>query len=97
MKNPKLRILTYLLAAAGLLLAAVIYPRLPQEIPTHWDLDGTVTYSGRHMIFSPPARVFLWQCFLTCSRRSIRAGRTIRNSADTMISSVFSWRSFCWP
>ena len=51
MKNPKLRILTYLLAAAGLLLAAVIYPRLPQEIPTHWDLDGTVTYSGRHMIF----------------------------------------------
>ena len=49
MKNPKLRILTYLLAAAGLLLAAVIYPRLPQEIPTHWDLDGTVTYSGRHM------------------------------------------------
>lgn len=51
MKNPNMRILTYLLAAASLLLAAVLYPKLPAQIPTHWDLDGTVTYGGRHMIF----------------------------------------------
>ncbi len=47
MKNPKMRILTYLLAAAGLLLAAVLYPRLPEQIPTNWNLDGSVTYGGQ--------------------------------------------------
>ena len=51
MKNPKMRILTYLMAAAGLLLAAVLYPRLPEQIPTNWNLDGSVTYGGRYTIF----------------------------------------------
>lgn len=51
MKNPKMRILTWVLAAAGLLTAVILYPYLPPKIPTHWDVDGTVTYSGRHMIF----------------------------------------------
>ncbi len=51
MKNRKLRILTYLLAAVSLLLAIVLYPSLPAEIPTHWDIDGTVTYSGKSTIF----------------------------------------------
>ena len=51
MKNPNMRILTYLLAVVSILLAAVLYTKLPEQIPTHWDLDGTVTYGGRHMIF----------------------------------------------
>ena len=51
MKNRKLRILTYVLALAGILLAAVLYPSLPEQIPTHWDMDGNVTYGGRYTIF----------------------------------------------
>ena len=51
MKNRKLRILTYVLALAGILLTAVLYPSLPEQIPTHWDMDGNVTYGGRYTIF----------------------------------------------
>lgn len=51
MKNRKLRILTYVLALAGILLTAVLYPSLPEQIPTHWNLDGTVTYGERYTIF----------------------------------------------
>ncbi|MDE7320936.1 MAG: SdpI family protein [Lachnospiraceae bacterium] len=51
MKNRKLRILTYLLALAGILLTAVLYPILPEQIPTHWNMDGTVTYGSRYTIF----------------------------------------------
>lgn len=51
MKNPKMRILNYLLAAAGLLLAVLLYPRLPKQIPTHWNTDGTVTFGSRSTIF----------------------------------------------
>ena len=47
MKNRKLRILTYVLALAGILLTAVLYPSLPEQIPTHWDMDGNVTSGGR--------------------------------------------------
>lgn len=51
MKNRRLRILTYLLALAGILLAAVLYPSLPEQIPTHWNADGTVTFGSRNTIF----------------------------------------------
>lgn len=51
MKNRKLRILTYVLALAGILLAAVLYPLLPEQIPTHWNMDGTVTCGSRNTIF----------------------------------------------
>ena len=51
MKNRKLRILSYLLAAISLLLAILLYPSLPDKIPTHWDINGTVTYSGKSAIF----------------------------------------------
>ncbi len=51
MTNPKMRILTYLLAVVTLLSAAVLYPTLPDQIPTHWDLNGTVTYGAKYTIF----------------------------------------------
>ena len=51
MKNRKLRILTYLLALAGILLTAALYPILPEQIPTNWNMDGTVTYGSRYTIF----------------------------------------------
>ncbi len=52
MKNPRLRILTYLLAVGSLLLAAILYPSLPEQIPTNWNMDGTVTYSSRYTLFA---------------------------------------------
>lgn len=51
MKNRKMRIITYLIAFAGILLAAALYPLLPEQIPTHWSSDGTITYSGKSTIF----------------------------------------------
>ncbi len=51
MKNHKTRILVYSLAILSLLATAGLYPLLPEQIPTHWNTDGTVTYSGKHMIF----------------------------------------------
>ena len=35
MKNKKLRILTYGIAALVFLIVAILYPRLPDQIPTH--------------------------------------------------------------
>ena len=51
MKNFKLRILCYAVAVCNLLLAAVFYLRLPDRIPMHWAMDGTVTYHPRHELF----------------------------------------------
>lgn len=51
MKNKKMRILAYLLAVISFLTAAVLYPRLPEQIPTNWGVDGTVTYGPRYTIF----------------------------------------------
>lgn len=51
MKNLKLRILCYAVAVCNLLLAAVFYLKLPDRIPMHWAMDGTVTYHPRHELF----------------------------------------------
>lgn len=51
MKNRKLRITVYLLAAFNLLSMAVLYPSLPEQIPMNWGTDGSVDYRGRHQIF----------------------------------------------
>ena len=52
MKNKKLRILTYGIAALVFLIVAILYPRLPDQIPTHWNFDGSVTYGSRSNIWS---------------------------------------------
>lgn len=51
MKNHRLRILTYLLALAGLAAAFFLYPLLPEQIPTHWNADGSVTFGSRNTVF----------------------------------------------
>ena len=45
-------ILIWVLALVPLAAAALIYPRLPQTIPTHWGFDGTADgYGPRESIF----------------------------------------------
>lgn len=51
MNNKKLRILNYLVASGALLAVACFYPRLPQQIPTHWNFNGGVTYEDKHSIW----------------------------------------------
>lgn len=51
MKNKKLRTITYLLAAAGLLITAFAYPGLPDLIPTNWGFNGDITYSPKIQIW----------------------------------------------
>ncbi|MBR5508783.1 MAG: SdpI family protein [Lachnospiraceae bacterium] len=51
MKSPKLRFINYILAVCNLALAAILYPSLPEQIPMNWNIDGTVTYDDKHLIF----------------------------------------------
>jgi len=51
MKNPKFRIINYTLAVCHLLLTAAFYKFLPDQIPMHWDINGTVSYSNKFQIF----------------------------------------------
>lgn len=51
MKNRKLRIVNYALAVCNLLLAAVFYPSLPDQIPMNWGTDGTVSYNDKYELF----------------------------------------------
>lgn len=51
MKNKKLRILTYGIAALVFVIVAVLYPRLPDQIPTNWGFNGSVTYGSRSNIW----------------------------------------------
>ena len=60
MKNKKLRILTYGIAALVFLIVAILYPRLPDQIPTHWNFDGSVTYGSRSNIWSLTAMLPLF-------------------------------------
>lgn len=47
MKNKKARIAVYVLSLIPVILLAFFYGKLPDKIPTHWNLDGTITYSGK--------------------------------------------------
>lgn len=51
MTNRVLRIASYLIAVLNLLMAAVFYPSLPDQIPMHWDFNGAVSYSDKYQIF----------------------------------------------
>ena len=51
MTNRILRIANYLIAALNLLAAAVSYPSLPDQIPMHWDFNGTVSYNDKYQLF----------------------------------------------
>lgn len=47
MKDKTLRWMAWIVAAGALVLVACAFPFLPEQVPTHWNLDGTVTYSGK--------------------------------------------------
>lgn len=51
MKNKPLKILTYILGCLPLIAVAILFNRLPAEIPLHWNLDGTVDYSSKNTIW----------------------------------------------
>lgn len=43
--------LMILLSILPLLMVAVLYPKLPEMVPIHWDLDGGVTYGEKIKLF----------------------------------------------
>lgn len=51
MKNRNLRIAVYVLAVFNLLVPALLYRKLPAQIPLNWDLDGSVGYGAKYQIF----------------------------------------------
>ena len=51
MKNKRFLIPFILVSLLPLLLVAVFYTQLPQEIPMHWDFNGHVTYQSRSQIW----------------------------------------------
>jgi len=50
MTNKRLQILIWVLALLPVVIVAIFYGRLPEQIPTHWNIDGTVTYGGKSTI-----------------------------------------------
>ena len=53
-----------------LVVALWAYPRLPERIPTHWNLEGEVDgWSARWMVFFPPAMGLLMLVLMPVLRR----------------------------
>ena len=51
MNHKNHRVVIWVLALLPVAVTAAVYPSLPSEIPTHWGIDGTVTYGGRYTIW----------------------------------------------
>ena len=51
MKDKRLRILNYGIAFVTAAVVAVLYPKLPDQIPTNWGFDGDVTYGSKNTIW----------------------------------------------
>ena len=51
MKNPKLRILNYVIPLIALLVSIVCYFRLPDQIALSWDLNGAASYEAKWHLF----------------------------------------------
>lgn len=51
MKNPKLRILNYVIPLITLLVSIVCYFRLPDQITLSWDLNGAASYEAKWHLF----------------------------------------------
>lgn len=47
MTNKAKKFLRYSLAILPMVTLAFLYSKLPEQVPTHWNLDGTVTYSSK--------------------------------------------------
>lgn len=51
MKNKNYKILAYVLGIIPVIVLAFVYSKLPDQVPTHWDIDGTVTFSDKWQIW----------------------------------------------
>ena len=51
MRNKKLRVAAYGIPILVLVVIALLYGKMPEQIPTHWDVDGTVSYGGKAEIW----------------------------------------------
>lgn len=51
MKNRKIRIFVYILAALPLIIFLALYRSLPEQMPAHWNIDGTVRYNSKNTFF----------------------------------------------
>lgn len=51
MKNKRNLIILWILALIPVLAVAVLYGRLPAEVPVHWSLDGTVSYGPKSTLW----------------------------------------------
>ena len=51
MANKRLLIIICVLALIPVIATALLYGSLPEQIPTHWNIDGSVTYSGKSTIW----------------------------------------------
>lgn len=51
MKNKAIRIATYILAILPLLVLTSIYTKLPEQVPMHWDFNGTVSYEAKSQLW----------------------------------------------
>lgn len=51
MKDRRLRILNYGIAFVMVVAVTVLYPGLPDQIPTSWGFDGNVTYDSKNTIW----------------------------------------------
>ena len=58
MKNPKLRILNYVIPLITLLVSIVCYFRLPDQITLSWDLNGAASsYEAKWHLFLMSTRL----------------------------------------
>lgn len=65
MTNKRFWILIWVLALLPAVITAVLYARLPAMIPTHWNIDGSVTYGSKTTILmlagmSPAMALLFW-------------------------------------
>ena len=51
MKNKVIRVWVYVLGVLPLAVLACIYNRLPQEVPMHWNVDGSIDYSTKGQLW----------------------------------------------
>ncbi len=71
------------ITAAQFIAAALVYTRLPEQIPTHWGISGQVdAYGGRLMIFLMPAISLLITLGMTLMPKIDPKGKSIIASGN---------------
>ena len=94
MKNPKLRILNYVIPLITLLVSIVCYFRLPDQIALSWDLNGAASYEAKwHLFLMSGMGLVIAILFDILPHVDPRKKTTVNLSIFT-ISSVFLCSSF---